>query len=119
MKLTPHQILVMMGFDIPEDGVQISPDDASLHQRMLDLLGTTISPMAISEEEFAKRFSLIGPDRLIGPDPERNSTRAMFNFILREIYHFKGARSSVEFARTIDNSNPKPAVGEQVKTNDI
>lgn len=85
MTLTPHEILKMLGFDIPEDGVCINPHDAMFHQQMLGLLGTTISPQLITEEEFLK---VTEP---VAHDPERLSKRSMYNMVLKELYHFKAA----------------------------
>lgn len=42
MRLTPHEILKHLGFDVPEDGVAINPADALLITESLRLAGATI-----------------------------------------------------------------------------
>ncbi|MCG3740691.1 hypothetical protein [Vibrio cincinnatiensis] len=43
MKMTPHQILNALGFDVPEQGIEVNEHDAFLHAESLRLLGKTIS----------------------------------------------------------------------------
>ncbi len=51
MKLKPHNILQSLGFDIPEEGIEISEHDAFLYIKLLALLGETMSIDAISDEK--------------------------------------------------------------------
>jgi hypothetical protein len=41
--MTPHHILSALGFDVPEEGIEVSEHDAFLHAESLRLLGNTIS----------------------------------------------------------------------------
>lgn len=51
MKLTPHNILQSLGFDIAEEGIEISDNDAFLYIKLLALLGENISLERISDEK--------------------------------------------------------------------
>lgn len=37
--MTPHQILIALGFDVPESGIEVNGFDAYLHTESLRLLG--------------------------------------------------------------------------------
>ena len=43
MKMTPHKILLALGFDVPEQGIKVNEHDAFFHAESLRLLGNTIS----------------------------------------------------------------------------
>jgi hypothetical protein len=47
MILKPHQILQQLGFNVPEEGVSINPDDAYLIQASLGLFGRTMDSARI------------------------------------------------------------------------
>jgi len=49
MRLTPSEILQRLGFDIPEEGIDINPHDGFLITTSLQLLGETINVAAIPE----------------------------------------------------------------------
>lgn len=51
MKLTPHEILYLLGFDIPEDGIEINPNDSYLHSESLRLLGKTMDVERIEDDD--------------------------------------------------------------------
>ena len=51
MILSPHNILHCLGFDIPEEGIEVSEDDAFLYIKLLALLGETIDIDNISDEK--------------------------------------------------------------------
>lgn len=51
MLLTPHEILNHLGFDVPENGVRINPDDAYLITTALKLIGRTLNVNAIPENK--------------------------------------------------------------------
>lgn len=53
MKLTPHQILQKLGFDVPAEGVEINPNDAYLHDTVLRLAGQSISLANVPDAEIA------------------------------------------------------------------
>ena len=52
MKLTPHQILQKLGFDVPFEGVTINPDEAFLHDSVLRMAGRSIDISTIPDSEF-------------------------------------------------------------------
>lgn len=88
MKLTAREILKLLGFDIPEDGVKINPEDAHYHQVMLELLGTTISPAAINEAAFAQ------VSHANANDPDRAITRTQYATVMKNVYGFSHVNSS-------------------------
>ena len=51
MKMTPHLILNALGFDVPEQGIEVNEHDAFLHSESLRLLGNTISIERIDNSE--------------------------------------------------------------------
>ncbi|MFO4754350.1 hypothetical protein V5H08_11860 [Vibrio cholerae] len=51
MKMTPHQILTALGFDVPEQGIEVSEHDGYLHAEALRLLGKTISIDRIDSDD--------------------------------------------------------------------
>jgi hypothetical protein len=51
MKMTPHQILIALGFDVPESGIEVNGFDAYLHTESLRLLGNTISVDRINNDD--------------------------------------------------------------------
>ncbi|MDR8092946.1 hypothetical protein KPB05_36425 [Burkholderia gladioli] len=53
MKLTPHEILRHLGFDMPDDGIEINPHDMYLHATLLRLLGQQMRISAIADSELA------------------------------------------------------------------
>lgn len=54
MKLTPHQILQQLGFDVPAEGVEINPNDLLLHETVLRMAGSSIDLARVPDAEFAK-----------------------------------------------------------------
>ena len=51
MKITPTEILKHLGFDVPEEGVEINPNDAYLTVTALRLVGESISSDSIQESK--------------------------------------------------------------------
>ena len=51
MKLSPHQILSMLGLNVPEEGVEINPNDAFLYSETLNSLGATMDVSLIPEQD--------------------------------------------------------------------
>lgn len=51
MKMTPHQILNALGFNVPEQGIEVNELEAFLHYESLRLLGNTISIERIDNSE--------------------------------------------------------------------
>ena len=49
-RLKPHEILQHLGFDIPDEGIDINPHDLYLHSQFLKALGETIAIDSISDE---------------------------------------------------------------------
>lgn len=47
MLLKPHEILKHLGFDVPEEGVYINPNDAYMHATALRLMGKTMDAESI------------------------------------------------------------------------
>src|SRR3546814_18501137 len=81
-RITPHEVLKYLGFDIPEDGIDVNDFDMLLHARSLSLLGHTIKVEAISEKDLkslrnslqglvsAVRPGQVAEDSLVNCDPE-------------------------------------------------
>lgn len=109
MKLTAREILKLLGFDIPEDGVSINPEDAHYHQVMLELLGTTISPAAINEAAFAQ------VSHANANDQDRAITRTQYATVMKNVYGFSHANSSEHrpaHMAMIDSDKLKPLSDE-------
>jgi len=51
MKMTPHKILQALGFDVPEQGIEVNEHDAFFHAESLRLIGNTISIDRIDNSE--------------------------------------------------------------------
>ncbi|MFZ3461423.1 hypothetical protein [Vibrio harveyi] len=51
MKMTPHKILLALGFNVPEQGIEVNEHDAFFHAESLRLLGNTISIDRIDNSE--------------------------------------------------------------------
>lgn len=49
--MTPHEILTALGFDVPEQGIEVSEHDGHLHAESLRLLGKTISIDRIDSDD--------------------------------------------------------------------
>lgn len=59
--LKPHNILQSLGFDIPEEGLEINDDDAFLYIKILALMGETIDIDSIDDETmFQAHLALSG-----------------------------------------------------------
>jgi hypothetical protein len=56
MKMTPHDILNALGFDIPEQGIEVSEHDSFLHYESLRLLGNTISVDRVKSSELISLY---------------------------------------------------------------
>lgn len=54
MKIAPHEMLKLLGFDVPLDGITINPNDAYLYTELLRLLGKRIAVDAITEADLVK-----------------------------------------------------------------
>ncbi|WP_343290006.1 hypothetical protein AAIA71_28705 (plasmid) [Vibrio harveyi] len=54
MRMTPHQMLTALGFNIPEDGIEINEYDFLLHYKSLMLLGISISIDNIDDREISQ-----------------------------------------------------------------
>lgn len=52
MKLTPHQILLKLGFNVPPDGLTINPSDLLLHEAVLGMAGRTIDLSRVPDQAF-------------------------------------------------------------------
>lgn len=78
MKMTPQDILRHLGFDIPDDGVDINPADAAYFASALNLLGKTMSADSISDEDLHLRHAvLLGTQgKFSGTDPGVDSKEA-------------------------------------------
>lgn len=96
--LTPHEILLHLGFKIPEKGVTINPYDRLLHIEGLKLLGKTMNVEGIPKEdlivlrdklalEFAKQE---GKDSILKRDEYSEDSveelRAFIDSIIRCVY---------------------------------
>lgn len=57
MQLTPVEILKHLGFDVPEQGITINPDDAFLYAKALELVGGTLNIEAISDADLLSLHS--------------------------------------------------------------
>lgn len=53
MILKPHEILKQLGFDVPEHGVEIAPDDANLTRSSLALVGKTMDVDRITTSDLS------------------------------------------------------------------
>lgn len=51
MKLSASDILKHMGFDIPEDGIEINPNDLFFISSVLGLVGDTMNPDLIPDAQ--------------------------------------------------------------------
>lgn len=51
MRLKPHEILQKLGFNIGEDGVDVNPADAFLHDNILGFMGATINAAKIPDAD--------------------------------------------------------------------
>lgn len=51
MKLRPHEILQLLGFNVGEEGVVINPDDAYLMHSALNLAGSTIDISRVPDDQ--------------------------------------------------------------------
>jgi hypothetical protein len=49
--LSPHQMLTILGFNIPEEGKLVNPADFELIVGVLKLLGHTINPDHVTDEQ--------------------------------------------------------------------
>lgn len=95
MKLTPHQILQKLGFDVPAEGVVINPNDASLHDAVLRMAGQSISLATIPDVEFeglhAGMAGLVSMQRNepMAPTSPRSITvtRTMANAVLTGVFN--------------------------------
>ncbi len=77
MRLMPKDILDYLGFAVPEDGIEISGDDAFLFCQTLSLFGKTMNPDRIPSEDlriFQK--TLVG---LAGGDPDADNQNQSAN----------------------------------------
>lgn len=104
MLLTPREILIHLGFDIPEGGVEINPYDAYLLTTALQLAGKTIDVGRIPEADLAQMrigtFAVaraandaMGLPPLSEPNAFDESSswklRAMIQVTLRQTFEYK------------------------------
>lgn len=97
MKLTPAEILKHLGFRVPEDGIEVSAEDALFHVSALELLGRTMSVQQISDVSLHARHA-----GLINSRPEMTGlsggnsadgaekSRATIGAVLKSVYGFTG-----------------------------
>lgn len=52
MKMLPHEVLQKLGFHIPPEGVEVSPDDAYLNNAALEMAGKSINISTIPDGDF-------------------------------------------------------------------
>ncbi len=52
MKMLPHEILQALGFNIPPEGVDVSPDDAYLNRAALEMAGKSVNLASIPDADF-------------------------------------------------------------------
>lgn len=57
MKLTPHQILQHLGFEVPAGGIEVSAEDSLYHVTALQLLGRTLSVANIPDRALHERHA--------------------------------------------------------------
>lgn len=84
MKLTPHQILQKLGFDIPAEGVEISPDDERLYSAALKLAGQSINVAAAPLSAVAKARTEMARDVGLLTD---NGVRAFTTLSLAQTFN--------------------------------
>lgn len=97
MKLTPTEILKLLGLTVPEDGIEVG-EDLYFHQSMLTLLGRTMKLEAIPDANINLRHEQLrelvqswGLETLNGSCPPQEGaaiSRASMHLILRETYGF-------------------------------
>ena len=59
MKLTPVEILRHLGFDVPEEGVDINPFDGYHHANLLRLIGSTMSINSITDSDLTSHHNTL------------------------------------------------------------
>jgi hypothetical protein len=57
VKITPHEILHYFGFDVPPEGIEISPNESRLYIEALRALGETVDVSAIPEAALANLYN--------------------------------------------------------------
>ena len=88
--LTPHEILLSLGFKIPAEGLKINPNDKLLHTESLKLLGKTMNVESIPKEDLMVLHSRVkqqGKDTI--PNLHEDSVaklRALIESIIRCFY---------------------------------
>lgn len=98
MLLKPHEILKYMGFDIPEEGIEVNGNDGYLHSETLKLIGATLDPQRIPEKDlFALHCGMAGIVAVWkkeDPAPTNQNTalklRAQIRANLKVTYKFSG-----------------------------
>lgn len=85
MKLKPKDILDYLGFNIPEEGIEINPNDAYLYTHLLFLLGKTIDPIRIPSAElevFAQTILAMEHKKVVNElDLKQNTSMEMLHLI--------------------------------------
>jgi hypothetical protein len=81
MKLNPHEILRYLGFDVPEDGIEINSHDMYLYATLLRLLGQQMRVDAIPGSQLAELLVGLhgvhcGPGAVV-PEPTAESTEKL------------------------------------------
>jgi len=90
-KLSHHQILTLLGFDVPENGIYVNQQDRELYVGTLRLLGKTISIDTITDEDILKLRSDWHPHVEV-PDAESvPRMRGFMTAILGSAFKFKNA----------------------------
>lgn len=100
MELTPHNILQSLGFDIPEEGLEISENDAFLYIKLLALLGETININAISDEKMSEVHMAMaalvaarGSEEIAQPTKESVPRfRALCEVVVKDVLKLKQSR---------------------------
>ena len=57
MKITPHEILYCLGFDVPPEGIEINPAETNLYVESLKALGVTLDAKAIPESVIGNLYT--------------------------------------------------------------
>jgi hypothetical protein len=57
MKITPHELLLCLGFDVPPEGIEINPKETCLYVESLRALGVTMDVSSIPESAMSTLYT--------------------------------------------------------------
>lgn len=86
--ITPHEMLSLLGLEVPQAGITINPNDTFLYSQFLHMLGRRMTVDAIPADELAElgigMEGALGKDATLWTDDKLDKLRTSLRMIQRK-----------------------------------